>query len=534
MKEYTFTVWADQPVFETEHFWEAVGNDNMFPQILGESGDFLFERNRTYRTVRMIRNHHVLSELWENGKQIGGNVYSEDEKGNPVYDFRYINQVYAKCLENGIKPVVEMDYMPKALARPRKTPLFPSGEWYERASFPDDWDKWRTLLVKFTENLVETFGLEEVRTWYFEAWNEPDLCALVPMIQQWPAQEWDQFMRLYDVFVDAVTSVDSQLKVGGPGGCTPAFMMQFFQHVCTGTNYVTGTIGTRVDFISYHFYGMIGFDMESFPLESTSVAGVIHELHAIHAMMQQFPQLKDVEFHLNEWGECAQGGLNKTQYLVFDILRNSEYSALYLVKLLGSLFRLKERTDFLPSLLLYWGFTGEDAQKQTFWGTRGLTTWPRICKPLLTVMEMLTMLGTQVLKTSSPAGGRVGAFAMKAPDENGLQVAVWNFDETRIGERYEEAPIALRAEGLAAGDYRLDVYVLGREKNNTYAVYKSMEQEKTLTEKQLKQIAAANDWSREAAYDVEVDGAFTWTDTIGDNEARFYILTRRVDREPQD
>lgn len=108
MKEYIFTVWADQPVFETEHFWEAVGNDNMFPQILGDSGDFLFERNRKYRTVRMIRNHHVLSELWENGKQIGGNVYSEDEEGNPLYDFRHINQVYAKCLENGIKPVVEM------------------------------------------------------------------------------------------------------------------------------------------------------------------------------------------------------------------------------------------------------------------------------------------------------------------------------------------------------------------------------------------------------------------------------------------
>ena len=88
-------------------------------------------------------------------------------------------------------------------------------------------------------------------------------------------------------------------------------------------------------------------------------------------MMQQFPQLKNVEFHLNEWGECAQGGLNKTQYPVFDILRNSEYSALYLVKLLGSLFRLKERTDFLPSLLLYWGFTGEDAVKKTFlWNQR--------------------------------------------------------------------------------------------------------------------------------------------------------------------
>ncbi|MBR4888244.1 MAG: hypothetical protein IKU17_03785, partial [Clostridia bacterium] len=453
-----------------------------------------------------------------------GNVYSEDENGKPIYDFPFINSVYAQCVAHGIKPVVEMDFVPEALARPRTTPLVTGGDMYERCSYPADWDKWRALLVKFTENLVETFGIDEVRTWYFEAWNEPDLCALVPFIQQWPAEDWDEFMHLYDVFVDAVTSVDDRLKVGGPGGCTQAFMYKFFEHVCRGKNYVTGETGTRIDFVSYHFYGMIGFGMGVFPLEGTSVSKFVHELYAVSSLMAQFPKLKGIEFHLNEWGECAQGGLNRRQYPEFDVLRNSEYSALYLVKLIPNLMKLCERSDLNLTMLLYWGFTGEDDKGATFEGTRGLTTYPRICKPLWTAYEMLAGMGDRMIECDARVGARVSAYGFKS--DSGVQLVAFNFEEDRVLEGYEPAPVKLQVEGLEPGKYTLTTVSLGRKTNNTFGFYKPYRDADAVTEEVLQKTQAMNDWQPDSVQTVEVLGNYTIRDTIPDSEVRFYFFEK--------
>ena len=127
---FTFKVQNEKPV--PGHFWEAVGCDSMFPQMVNETGAFLFDRSDRFGCLKYIRNHHVLSSLKHGDKEMGGNVYSEDENGNPIYDFTFINSVYAQCVAHGIKPVVEMDFVPEALARPRTTPLVPGGDMYEQ------------------------------------------------------------------------------------------------------------------------------------------------------------------------------------------------------------------------------------------------------------------------------------------------------------------------------------------------------------------------------------------------------------------
>ena len=521
-RKFTFKTQIEKPI--PGHFWEAVGCDSMFPQVVNETGKFLFSRSDRFGCLKYIRNHHVLSSLNHGDKEMGGNVYSEDENGNPIYDFTFINSVYKECVAHGIKPVVEMDFVPEALARKRTKPMPLSGEMYERCSYPADWDKWRALLVKFTENLVETFGIEEVRTWYFEAWNEPDLCALVPFIQQWPAEDWDEFMHLYDVFVDAVTSVDGQLKVGGPGGCTQAFMYKFFEHVCRGKNHVTGKTGSRIDFVSYHFYGMVGFSLADFPMENTSVSKFMQELYAVNALMKQFPQLDGVEFYLNEWGECAQGGLNRYQYPEFDVLRNSEYSALYLVKLIPNLMKLCERIGLNLTLLLYWGFTGEDDKGATFEGTRSMTTYPYICKPLWTVYEMLAGVGDRMVECDARTGDRVSAYGFKS--NKGVQLVVFNFEEDRIFEGYEPAPVNLKVDGLEPGKYTITTVSLGREVNNTFGLYKTYRDTDAVTAEVLQKVQAANDWQPDSKYTIEVTGDYIICDVIPDSSVRFYFLEK--------
>ena len=122
--------------------------------------------------------------------------------------------------------MVECDYMPRGLTNRESDVSVGNDEGMSvRNAGPEDWDKWRDLLVAFTKNLIKTFGAEEVRTWYFEVWNEPD---------GWKHSEIQTFYKLYDVFVDAITSVDSQFRVGGPACYHEWFMKKFLDHVVIG------------------------------------------------------------------------------------------------------------------------------------------------------------------------------------------------------------------------------------------------------------------------------------------------------------
>ena len=99
-------------------------------------------------------------------------VYDEDSAGHPVYNFSYVDQVYDGLLENGVRPFVELSFMPKKLAAKDAPHAF----WYKQnVAPPKDWAKWDELIYQFTKHLVDRYGLDEVAKWYFEVWNEPNI-----------------------------------------------------------------------------------------------------------------------------------------------------------------------------------------------------------------------------------------------------------------------------------------------------------------------------------------------------------------------
>ena len=104
-----------------------------------------------------------------------GEEYSEYMAWDTIEYVLGSNGVYRKFLKNGIKPIVELDYLPDALAdRSGDVTQEGTGEKYNNRFYPNDLEKWKKLLTAFMQNLVDEFGLEELRTWYFEVWNEPD------------------------------------------------------------------------------------------------------------------------------------------------------------------------------------------------------------------------------------------------------------------------------------------------------------------------------------------------------------------------
>lgn len=131
-------------------------------------------------------------------------VYTETD-GKPDYNFQYIDEFFDFMLDCGIRPIVEFGFMPKALASTESTQFW----WKGNASPANDYGKWAALIRRLVGHWMERYGKEEIETWYYEVWNEPNLKPF-----------WDgtksQYFELYKVTAQAVKSVDPMLRVGGP------------------------------------------------------------------------------------------------------------------------------------------------------------------------------------------------------------------------------------------------------------------------------------------------------------------------------
>jgi xylan 1,4-beta-xylosidase len=212
------------------HFWE---------QMFG-SGRAILSLRQSYRDdlkavkgvtdFKYVRFHAILHD------EVG--VYNEDEHGNAVYNFAYVDQIYDGLLQNGVKPLVEISFMPKKLAF-NPDALHPF--WYKPNVSPaKSYEKWDDLIRHFAQHLVDRYGIEEVSTWYFEVWNEPN-------IDFWGGIPRDRsYFELYDHTANALKSVNSRIRVGGPATAAAAWVDDFLKH--------TADKNIPVDFVSTHGY----------------------------------------------------------------------------------------------------------------------------------------------------------------------------------------------------------------------------------------------------------------------------------------
>ena len=164
-------------------------------------------------------------------------VYDEDEKGNSVYNFSYVDQIYDGLLANGVRPFVEISFMPKKLALRQDVHPF----WYKQiVSPPKDYAKWDALIRAFAKHLVERYGIDEVAQWYFEVWNEPN-------IDFWTGEpKQATYFELYDHTAKTFKDVNPKLRVGGPSTAAADWVTPFLEHV-TKEN-------IPIDFVSTHGY----------------------------------------------------------------------------------------------------------------------------------------------------------------------------------------------------------------------------------------------------------------------------------------
>jgi xylan 1,4-beta-xylosidase len=221
---------ATAPTTPFPHFWEQMFGSGRAILTLRESYRDDLRAVKQITDFKYVRFHAILHD------EVG--VYNEDQHCNPVYNFSYVDQIYDGLLKNGVRPVVEISFMPKKLAF-NPDALHPF--WYKpNVSPPKSLEAWDALMTHFAQHLVERYGIEEVSHWYFEVWNEPN-------IDFWDGIPREKsYFELYAHTARALKAVSPRLRVGGPATAAASWVDDFLKY--DAANHVP------VDFVSSHGY----------------------------------------------------------------------------------------------------------------------------------------------------------------------------------------------------------------------------------------------------------------------------------------
>lgn len=204
------------------HNWNYIGYDEINYTYTPEGRELLDKFGALPDQPYYVRTHHLFCTGNCHGFYKWGstNAYMEDDDGNPIYNWEIVDFVLDTILQSGGKPFVELGFMPQPLADPQhydqQADNWVNGNYraYGFASPPKDYQKWHDLVFELARHCLDRYGVEEVRTWYWELWNEPDL-------DYYWRGSIEEYNQLYDYTAAAIKAVSPQLRVGGPGTTNP-------------------------------------------------------------------------------------------------------------------------------------------------------------------------------------------------------------------------------------------------------------------------------------------------------------------------
>jgi xylan 1,4-beta-xylosidase len=423
MAEIQVLVDAGKRMGRLPRIWRHIGYDeiNYTTTPTGEAtlGRFAQLSDVPYH----VRTHHLLCT--GNGRGIpkwgSTNAYSEDNRGNPIYNWKTIDEILDTFLRHNCKPFVELGFMPLDLADLKgREPSRPWGHWWYDgwSSPPKDYQKWHDLIHNLVEHCANRYGEEEASTWYWELWNEPDL-----------AYYWngtiEEYCKLYDYTAAAVEVVLDKAQVGGPATTHRGhdWLDKFLDHCVNGTNHFTGRTGSRLDFISFHSKGT-GYrplwGRSSVEKQLPSSKRLLSQVVSGLDIVEKYPSLKGKRCILSECDPdgMAAYGVGDNPNLNF---RNTEYYPSYVVANFKKLADIAD--DYgreIDALTWAFAFHGE----RCFEGTRSFTT-NDVQKPLLNLFKMYSMLGdvrVQLISSGAknPMLGSDCCDAGEKPDIDGI------------------------------------------------------------------------------------------------------------------
>jgi xylan 1,4-beta-xylosidase len=421
-------------------------------------------------------------------------AYKEDANGNPVYDWTINDKIFDTYLERGVKPYVEIGFMPEALTtHPQNYPHNPpvdkmvpvaSGQSYP----PKDYAKWGELVYQWTKHCVEKYGADEVNKWYWEVWNEPN-------ISYWHGSHADYF-KLYDYAVDGVRRALPTARVGGPetaGGPGGKFLGEFLAHCAHGTNYVTGKIGSPLDFISFHAKGSPTFTNDHVRM---GMSNQLRNMNDAFAVVASFPEYKQTPVVIGESDPEGCAACTGPQ----DGYRNGTMYSSYTAASFPRAMELAEERGVNLEGALTWAFEFED--QPPFAGFRQLAS-DGLDLPVLNVFRMFAKMSGQKLAVKSNAAysadeirssgvrGNPDVSALASLDKDKLCILVWHYHDDDVSGPDAAVDLSLDNLPFASGDVTLTQYIIDADHSNSYAAWLKMGSPLPLSDEQYSELEKA-------------------------------------------
>jgi xylan 1,4-beta-xylosidase len=408
------------------HFWEQMVGSGRANLSLREGYRQDLRAVKQATGFGYIRFHAIFHD--ENG------LYGQDKNGKPVYNWTYIDQIYDGLLANGVRPFVELSFMPRQLA----ASAAPHAFWYRPiAGPPKDWSRWGQLVEDFTRHLVERYGAGEVAAWYFEVWNEPN-------IDFWTGTpKFDTYMRLYSEASRAVKRVNRELRVGGPATAQAAWVDRFLEW-CIREK-------VPVDFVSTHAYANDTSQDIFGTNESISRRDMLgRAVRKVHDQVKhsQRPDLPII------WSEFNASYKNEVEVT----------DAPFIGPWLANTIRA---CDGLAAMMSYWSFSDvfeeQGVARSPFYGGYGLIAVGNIPKAAYNDFRLLHQLGNERLASDSESA------IVTRKQDGSLAIALWNyFEPGQTG-----SPRTYRLE-FAGAQPRLRVSIVDGEHGSALTAWKAM------------------------------------------------------------
>ncbi len=460
---------AQAPTTPFPHFWEQTFGSGRAVLSLRQSYRDDVRTVKKVTDFRSVRFHGIFNDevgLYDPDAVVKNpGLAAEKVKDAGPYNFNYIDQIYDGLLDMGVKPFVEMSFMPKKMA---SDPAALHAFWYKpNVSPPKDYALWDGMITAFAQHLIERYGIEEVASWIFEVWNEPNL-------DFWAGRpNMPTYYELYDHTALALKKVNKRIRVGGPSTAQAGYVAEFLAH-CKAKN-------IPVDFASTHVYA------------NDTAKDVFKSDEQIPRDQMVFRSVKKVH------EEIAASGFPKLP-LIF-----SEYNAsyanepdvtdsVYMGPWLANNIRL---CDGLTESMSYWSFSDvfeeQGVVKTPFYGGFGLLAADNIPKPALNAFAMLHKLGDKRIKVGSES-----ALATRSGDGS-VEVALWNYAAPYgTGASYTPPPsnpgatktFSVRFAGVPR-DASVVVWRLDADHGNVVKAFDAMGRPATPSREQIAKLRAA-------------------------------------------
>lgn len=441
----TIGIDAAAPARPFPHFWEQMFGSGRAVLALRESYRTDLRTVRQATGFKYVRFHAILHD------DVG--VYDEDKRGNAVYNFSWLDQIYDGLLADGVKPFVELSFMPKKLAARN----IPHDFWdHANVSPPKDYAKWDALMTALARHLIERYGIDEVASWYFEVWNEPNLGFWGGSPRQ------STYWTLYDHTARALKAVDARLRVGGPSSAQAAWVDAFIKH-CKDNN-------VPVDFASTHVYADdTPEDVFGTHQPIARDAMVCRAVRKVHDQIKAsaLPDLPLI------WSEFNATFMNEPRIT----------DAAYMGPWLADTIR---QCDGLVDMMSYWTFSDvfdeQGVVKTPLYGGYGLIAEGSVPKPAFNAFKVLHRLGTQRIEVASD-------HVLATRNEDGaLVLAVWNYAPP---EQQNDTPAAITLQLKNSNATRAVVSRVDSTHGDMHAAYAAMGSPRYPTRAQLEALRAA-------------------------------------------